>query len=113
MNSALATVPRLSRKQMDKLHEILSDDIAAIAALYGAVSEPAVRIMKAHAPEAVGDMVADVIEQTVFFRTVGVFGALAVRSGEMSVPDAPGVMPVLVCDFAFDGMPGNDVLASE
>ncbi len=45
------------------------------------------------------NMVEEVIEQTIFFRTVGIIGALAVHSGEMYMPDDKSVKPMIICDI--------------
>lgn len=84
----------------EKLEEILKDEILSIAEFYDILSKTAVKIMKMHAPKAICGMVEEIIEQTIFFRTVGIIGVLAVHSGEMKVPQDKGVKPMLICDHS-------------
>lgn len=99
MNGDFSGVPRFSKEQKEKLEEILSDEISSVADFYDVLSKCAVKIMKEHAPKALGEMVEEVIEQTIFFRTVGIIGALAVHSGEMYVPNDKSVKPMIICDI--------------
>ena len=79
--------------------KILTDEISSVAEFYDILSKTAVKIMKTHAPKAICGMVEEIIELTIFFRTVGIIGALAVRSGEMKVPQDKGVKPMRICDY--------------
>ncbi len=99
MNGVFSGVPRFSREQKEKFEFVLSDEISAIADFYDVLSKSAVKIMKEHAPKTLGYMVEEVIEQTIFFRTVGIIGALAVHSGEMYIPDDKRVKSMIICDI--------------
>ncbi len=112
MKGDFSGVPRFSKRQKEKLEEMLSDEISAIADFYDVLSKCAVKIMKEHAPKTLGNMVEEVIEQTIFFRTVGIIGALAVHSGEMYIPDDKSVKPMIICDFTFDGDSNSNKLVS-
>ncbi len=98
MKADLSRVPRFSKEQKEKLEEMLSDEISSIADFYDILSTCAVKIMKEHAPKALDNMTEEVIEQTIFFRTVGMIGALAVHCGEMNVPKDNSVKPIMICN---------------
>ncbi len=108
LNEMYETAPHFTKEQLARVETILSAEIDAFAFLYNALSVCAVRIMREHAPRSVHSMVEAVIEQTLFFRTVGILGALAVHSGEMTVPDDPDVRPMLVCETAEAGCAPSD-----
>lgn len=95
-----STAPVLTKEQKEQMEAILSEEINQFAELYFCLSNLGTQIMAVHAPKSVGNMVEEVIAQTIFFRTVGIIGALAVHSGELSVPEKESVKPVLVCDFS-------------
>lgn len=90
--------PVLTEKQLEMVYEILSDEINGFAKLYEHLSELAIEIMRVHAPRQIGEMIEDVIQQTLFVRTLGLIGALAVHSGGLSVPEDASVKPVIVIE---------------
>ncbi len=63
--------------------------------------------------KTLGEMVEEVIAQTIFFRTVGLIDAMAVHSGELSVPETDEVKPVLVCDFVAEVPVMSGVMADK
>ncbi len=74
--------------QVDRIYgEILSDEIAALGEFYRDLTDCAVAIMKNHAPKSVAEEVDAVLRSTIFHRTVGLMGKLAVDTGEMKQPD--------------------------
>ncbi len=94
-----SSAPIFTKIQKEQMEALLSEEINELAELYTCLSVCATEIMKAHAPKVLGKMVDEVIVQTIFFRTVGLIGAMAVHSGELSVPEKAEVKPVLVCNF--------------
>lgn len=68
-------------------NEILSDEVGKIGKLYRDLTDCAVQVMLNHAPKAVSDEVDAVLKSTIFHRTVGLMGKIAVDTGVMHVPD--------------------------
>lgn len=77
----------LSAKDLYKVKEILKPQIENMALLYNEVKCCAVELMKVHAPKHIGYLIDKIVSQTIFFRTVGMFGKCAVLSGELTVSD--------------------------
>ncbi len=77
----------VSEEEYEKIKKILSDEIKAFSALYSHLAKLAAEIMLIHAPKSVSAMVNGIIEQTIFFRSAGLIGALAVHSGALTVPE--------------------------
>lgn len=74
--------------QVNRIYgEILSDEITALGDFYRDLTDCAAAIMKNHAPKSVADEVDAVLRSTIFHRTVGLMGKLAVDTGEMKQPD--------------------------
>ncbi len=75
-------------EQVDRIYgEILSEEIAALGEFYRDLTECAAEIMKNHAPKSVAEEVDAVLRSTIFHRTVGLMGKLAVDTGAMKQPD--------------------------
>ncbi len=86
----------VSEDEYEKIKKILSDEIEAFSSLYSHLAKLAAEIMLIHAPKSVSPMVNGIIEQTVFFRSAGLIGALAVHSGALTVPE-DGLPASLIC----------------
>ncbi len=91
-----AWCPVVSRMQLAKIKEILSEEITALGSVYEELYRCASQIMKVHAPKNVEEMVEYITGQTIFFRTVGFLGACAVHAGVLAVPQDRNTLPVLV-----------------
>lgn len=77
------------------LLEVLSEEIGQMSALYERLYSCGCRLMRVHAPKSVVGQIDRIVFQTLFFRTVGLIGGFAVRSGELALPDFDG--PAAVC----------------
>jgi len=76
------------KEQIDLVFdEILADEVGDIGELYRELEECAAEIMQNHAPKAVRDEADAVLKSTIFHRTVGLLGKMAVDSGELTLPD--------------------------
>ena len=91
------TVPIVSRSQMESIEHILQQEIRDLGKVYDKLHRNAVKIMRAHAPESVAEMVDNVVANTLLFETVGVMGFCAVKSGELTVPgdDLPAAVLIV------------------
>ena len=67
-----------------------------MAEVYRDLAALAVNIMQEHAPKAVAAEIRAVIGSTVFHRTVGLMGKMAVDSGEILLPEIPDTMPAAI-----------------
>ncbi len=103
MNDDFASIPRFTEKQKIDFDNILYDEIYSIANFYDTLAKCGGEIMKMHAPKNIIGIVDEIIQQTIFFRTVGIIGALAVHSGEMYVPTNKNIKPAIIFDYVFDG----------
>lgn len=77
----------LTSAQRDAVISLLALEIEAMQLLYGRLSECASALMKVHAPKAVTGQVDSIVSRTIFFRTAGLMGVCAVRSGELALPE--------------------------
>ena len=96
--------------QVDRIYDgMLCEEVGAVGELYRDLTQCASEIMKNHAPRAVHDEVDAVLKSTIFHRTVGLMGKIAVDTGVMRVPDDD--LPCAVYLFAYDdsrnGMRGD------
>lgn len=74
--------------QADRIFdEILADEVESLAAFYRDLTDCAVQVMLNHAPKAVRGEVDAVLKSTIFHRTVGLMGKMAVDTGVLRVPD--------------------------
>lgn len=80
------TVPIVNQNQREVIESILHQEIEEIGKVYDKLYHCAGKIMGAHAPKNVAPMVDNVVANTLFFDTVGLMGACAVKSGELTVP---------------------------
>ena len=85
----------LSQTEEKTVFEIVKDEIALTANLYDDLFACACDVMHAHAPKRVKEQIDRIMFQTLFFHTVGMIGACAVKSGALSLPDFNG--PAAVC----------------
>ena len=76
--------------------EILQAEAEGMAEVYRDLAALAVNIMQEHAPKAVAAEIRAVIGSTVFHRTVGLMGKMAVDSGEILLPEIPDTMPAAI-----------------
>ena len=76
--------------------EILAESVTAVGLLYREMADCAVRIMKSHAPAAAAEEIPAVIGGTLFHRTVGLMGKMAVDSGELCLPEDTDDLPYAV-----------------
>ncbi len=85
---ACAPLAYFTPEQVDRIYgEILSEEIAALGEFYRDLTDCAAEIMKNHAPKSVAEEVDAVLKSTIFHRTVGLMGKLAVDTGGMKQPD--------------------------
>lgn len=85
---ANAPLAYFTPEQVDRIYmDILSDEIAALGEFYRDLTDCAAEIMKNHAPKSVADEVDAVLRSTIFHRTVGLMGKLAMDTGTMKQPD--------------------------
>lgn len=80
----------LTEMKEKKLFEILSEEISMMAELYNQLFFCACQIMHIHAPKSVGGQIDRIVFQTLFFRTVGLIGGCAIKSGAFTLPDFDG-----------------------
>ncbi len=80
-------IPILSCRDQDMIMDILDTQIKDFSRLYEMLFECAVDIMKAHAPDSVSALIKKVSANTLLFHTVGLIGAMAVRSGCLALPE--------------------------
>ena len=80
----------LTEREEQTLFELLRDERVLMANLYDGLFACACKVMKAHAPKRLGEMVDRIVFQTLFFRTVGLIGGCAVQSGLLALPDFDG-----------------------
>lgn len=85
---ANAPLAYFTPEQVDRIYmDILSDEIAALGEFYRDLTDCAAEIMKNHVPKSVADEVDAVLRSTIFHRTVGLMGKLAMDTGTMKQPD--------------------------
>lgn len=73
-----------------RIFEILSAETERMAQVYEQMFSCDCRIMEMHAPECVRSQAARIVLQTLIFRTVGLMGDCAVKSGLLALPDFEG-----------------------
>ena len=91
------TVPIINQSQREAIESILLQEIEEIGKVYDKLYHCAAKIMRTHAPENVAPMVDNVVANTLFFDTVGMMGACAVKSGELTIPgdDLPAAVLIV------------------
>ena len=73
-----------------RIFEILSAETERKAQVHEQMFSCDCRIMEMHAPECVRSQAARIVLQTLIFRTVGLMGDCAVKSGLLALPDFEG-----------------------
>ncbi len=88
---------------------ILSPEIAALTELYRSLAVLSVEILTEHTPVSVREEIPMVVDSTLFHRTVGLLGKMAVDTGVLSVPDSDVPPAVFLFDAPDvpDGWKGN------
>ena len=86
----------LSVAQEQQLYEILTPEMSTVAALYEKLFCCSCELMRSHAPKTVEDRIEHILFHTLFFRTLGLIGGCAVKSGALELPefDGPAAMYV-------------------
>ena len=79
-----------------KLSVLFAEEIKGFCSLYGDLLNTAVELMQAHAPSHVAPMAERILAKTLFFRTVGLIGVLAVQGGALEKPSADDTNPAAV-----------------
>ena len=80
----------LTEAEEKKLFAILSAEVTMMANLYKQLFACACRLMHMHAPKSVDAQIDRIVFQTLLFRTVGLLGGCAVKSGALALPDFEG-----------------------
>lgn len=96
--------------QVNRIYgEILAEEIAALGEFYRDLTDCAAEIMKNHAPKSVAEEVDAVLRSTIFHRTVGLMGKLAVDTGEIRQPDddLPAAVFLFETKYMKVGMEGD------
>lgn len=98
--------------QVDRIYgTILADEVVSLGEFYRDLTECAAQIMRNHVSKTIAGDVEAVLRSTIFHRTVGLMGKLAVDSGELRVPGSEDDLPTAVFLFATEnlgqGMKGN------
>lgn len=88
----------LTGQEESRLLEILAAEVSGMAELYQQLFECTCRLMHSHVPKNVGGQTERIVFQTLVFRTVGLIGGCAVKSGGLMLPDFDG--PAAVCVYA-------------
>lgn len=88
----------LTKEEEKKLFEILSTELLMMKELYKKLFLCACQLMHIHAPKSVSKKIEHIVFQTLFFRTVGLLGACAVKSGELALPNFDGPVAIYVCE---------------
>lgn len=86
----------LSEADERKLYEILSEEAVLMAELYNQLFSCTCQSLRIHAPASVSGQIERIAFQTLFFRTVGLIGGCAVKSGELPLPDFDGPAAIYV-----------------
>jgi len=86
----------IGKNASDALSALLAEEIKGFCTLYEELLKTAIELMQVHAPSHVTPMAERILAKTLFFRTVGLIGALAVRGGELSLPLAEDTRPMAV-----------------
>lgn len=92
----------LNKAEEKKLFEILSTEVSAMANLYKQLFSCACQLMHTHAPKSVNEQIEHIMFQTLFFRTVGLIGGCAVKSGMFALPNFDGPAAIYVCENTKD-----------
>lgn len=79
-----------TEKEEAELFEILSEETLVMADLYHRLFDCACELMHTHAPKSIEKQIDKIVYQTLFFRTVGLIGGCAVKSGAIELPDFDG-----------------------
>ncbi len=87
-----------TKEEEKKLFEILSTEILIMKELYKKLFICACQLMQIHAPKSVSKQIERIVFQTLFFRTVGLIGGCAVKSGELTLPNFDGPVAIYVCE---------------
>lgn len=90
----------LTEAEEEHLFEILSEESSMMAKLYGQLFSCACQLMYIHAPKSVSGQIDRILFQTLFFRTVGLIGGCAVKSGVLVIPDFEGPAAMYVRETA-------------
>lgn len=80
-----ASVPIFSDAQWEQLSALFAEEIRACADLLMHLYETALEQMRQHAPADLEEM-EQIVAGALFFRSVGLIGAAAVRSGALALP---------------------------
>ncbi len=76
-----------SQTEMCALSELLSAEFIEMKSLYKWLFAKMTDIMKLHAPKHLEETAEHIVASTMLFRTVGLIGASAVKSGALLIPD--------------------------
>jgi len=86
----------IDKSTSDALRALFDREIKDFCSLYEALLKTAVELMQAHAPSHVVPMAERVLAKTLFFRTVGLIGVLAVTGGALEKPSENDTHPAAV-----------------
>lgn len=105
----------LTETEEKKLFEILSAEASMMADLYNQLFVCACQLMRIHAPKSVEEQIDRIVFQTLFFRTVGLMGGCAVKSGTLVLPefDGPAAMYIRENTKAAESVINQSVLRFE
>ncbi len=88
----------LNKEEEERLFEILSNEAAMMGHLYEQLFVCACKLMHTHAPQSVAEQVDRIVFQTLIFRTVGLMGYCAYRTGALAIPEVDGPVALYVCE---------------
>ena len=88
----------LTREEEQRLFEILAEETAMMALLYGQLFDCARKLMYSHAPKSVAEQIDRIVFKTLIFRTVGLIGYCAYQTGALTIPDTDGPVALYVCE---------------
>ncbi len=86
----------IDKNTSDALSLLFAEEINGFCSLYEDLLNTAVELMQAHAPSHVAPMAERILAKTLFFRTVGLIGVLAVNGGVPEKPSENDTYPVAV-----------------
>lgn len=75
-----------TQAEINALSELLADEFMEMKSLYEWLTAEMTGIMKMHAPKNMSETATHIVASTVLFRSVGLIGASAVKSGALAIP---------------------------
>lgn len=92
----------LTQTEYAQLRTLLQEEIFMMKELYEYLTEQGTELMRVHAPAHIAEVIPTLIARIIYFRTVGLVGGCALKSGALEIPKEPGPVALYVYTITED-----------